>query len=296
MTTPTDLTRRPDWLSTAQYPFTLRHVDTPAPVAYIDEGEGPALLFIHAGTWSFVWRDLIAQLSEHFRCVALDFPGFGLSPMVGSEPRLSNQASTLEGFVDAIGIDEGFTLVLHDLGGTVGMGFAARRPQAVSGLVMMNTFAWDPAESGSLERMLRLMSSRLITAFDVTTRAIPRMATTGFGLGRHLSAADKKAWLGGFRDRERLRRFHQLIGDTTRSSELYREIGAAIDGSLSSRPILTIYGQKNDPFGFQKRLHQTFVDHEGVVIEGGHHFPMMDDPSRCATAIRGWHDRKVVGR
>ncbi|MGA2165869.1 MAG: MMPL family transporter, partial [Solirubrobacteraceae bacterium] len=50
----------------------------------VDEGEGPLLLMLHGNpTWSFVYREVIAALRGDFRCVALDYPGFGLSTAVG---------------------------------------------------------------------------------------------------------------------------------------------------------------------------------------------------------------------
>ena len=72
---------KPDWLEQDQYPFRLHSIGVNgAPITYVDEGEGPALLFVHAGLWSFVFRDAILRLKESFRCITLDFPGFGLSP------------------------------------------------------------------------------------------------------------------------------------------------------------------------------------------------------------------------
>ena len=75
--TPVD---RPEWLPPDVYPFVPKSLDLPSgPVAYIDEGEGPVLLFVHAGMWSFIFRDVILRLRDGYRCVTLDFPGYGLA-------------------------------------------------------------------------------------------------------------------------------------------------------------------------------------------------------------------------
>ena len=69
---------RPDWLPTEEFPFDVKAADLPlGTLTYIDEGEGPTLLFVHAGMWSFIFRDVIAELREDFRCIAMDFPGYG---------------------------------------------------------------------------------------------------------------------------------------------------------------------------------------------------------------------------
>ncbi len=46
---------RPGWLPYEEFPFRLHSLDLPSGgVSYIDEGDGPTLLFVHAGLWSFI--------------------------------------------------------------------------------------------------------------------------------------------------------------------------------------------------------------------------------------------------
>jgi haloalkane dehalogenase len=72
---------RPRWLPWSAFPFQSRFAEIAGQrVHYIDEGSGPALLFVSAGQWSFMFRDVIVRLRGQFRCLALDFPGCGLSP------------------------------------------------------------------------------------------------------------------------------------------------------------------------------------------------------------------------
>lgn len=49
-------------------------------VHYFDESEGPPLLLLHSNpTWSLIYREIVKGLRDRFRCIALDYPGFGLS-------------------------------------------------------------------------------------------------------------------------------------------------------------------------------------------------------------------------
>src|SRR3954471_5879689 len=49
-------------------------------VHYVDEGSGPPLLLLHGNpTWSFLYRNIITGLRDRYRCLAVDYPGFGLS-------------------------------------------------------------------------------------------------------------------------------------------------------------------------------------------------------------------------
>jgi haloalkane dehalogenase len=74
-------TGRPAWVDDELFPFESRFIAIDGhTVHYVDEGSGPTLLLLHGNpTWSFVYRDVIRALRDEFRCVALDYPGFGLS-------------------------------------------------------------------------------------------------------------------------------------------------------------------------------------------------------------------------
>ena len=76
-----DVPTRPRWLPEHIFPFLSRHaVVDGANVHYVDEGDGPVLLLMHGNpTYSFLYRELITGLQNTFRCIAIDYPGFGLS-------------------------------------------------------------------------------------------------------------------------------------------------------------------------------------------------------------------------
>lgn len=71
----------PAWLNQAMLPYQSRMLETNGiHVHYIDEGTGPVFLMLHGNaTWSFLYRSLIADLRHKYRCIAPDYPGFGLS-------------------------------------------------------------------------------------------------------------------------------------------------------------------------------------------------------------------------
>lgn len=130
----------------AQYPFA--HHDLVAGghrIHYVDEGprDAPVLLMLHGNpTWSFYYRHLVRAFSREFRVIAPDHLGCGLS----DKPQdyaytLENHISNLERLVEQAGLSE-ITLVLHDWGGAIGMGFAVRRPELVSRFVIFNTAAF----------------------------------------------------------------------------------------------------------------------------------------------------------
>lgn len=285
-------TTRPDWLPVEQYPFEIRAMDlSGTPISYVDEGEGPVLLFVHAGMWSFVFRDAIDRLRSDFRCVTLDFPGFGLSPAADPDLELRDFVSLLDEFVHSLDLTD-MTVVVHDLGGPVGLLAAAGMPKRISGLVLAQTFAWTP-DSRGLRTMFRIVGGRTLTAIDVATNVIPKLSSGGAGVGRNLDQDGKRAFLGPYREKGPRRRFHTTMRSAFRDPELTDSVERATKTVLNDLPVLTIFGEKNDPFHFQDRHAKTFPHHQGVVVEKGNHFPMMDDPDLFANSIREWHKASV---
>ena len=284
---------RPDWLPYSEFPFELRSVDLPSGhVGYVDEGQGPTMLFVHAGMWSFVWRDVIVRLRGSYRTVTLDFPGFGLSGATTVDPTIPDLAQTLAEFVTALDLSE-ITLVAHDLGGPVALGAIAADPDRYEALVFTNTFAWEPGNP-SLRGMLKVMGSHPFEWLDVRTNLIPAVSSTRFGVGRRLSPAGKRAFRGPFHDRARLRNFHRLMRSAVTSPEFMAMIEATTRNEINDLPVLTIFGGRNDPWRFQQRHAATFPNHEGHIVPKRYHFPMCDEPELFVDLIRDWTIRRVL--
>src|SRR5215472_10412375 len=71
---------RPAWLTESAWPFQTFGLEVDDGVLAVTEvGEGPALLFVHVGAWSFIWRDIMKRLAADFRCICFDAPGNGRS-------------------------------------------------------------------------------------------------------------------------------------------------------------------------------------------------------------------------
>jgi pimeloyl-ACP methyl ester carboxylesterase len=279
---------RPVWLDESVWPFAIRTANVDgSTVAYTDEGEGDILLLVHDGMWSFLWGQVISRLRDRFRVVTLDFPGSGLSPANDETAGLETDSKLLERFVDQLELT-GITLVVHDLGGPVGLGLAIRRPQLVAGLVLVNTFAWPP-HTRSLRMMMRVMSSAPVRGLNVTTNFLSGATSSRFGVGSHLSDEAKLAFTGPFAAKGPRRRFHELMGSVLDEHDYLAGVETALRTSRNRLPVLTVYGERNDPFRFQARFKTIFPDAEEMVIPKGNHFPMCDDPDGFSARVAEWH-------
>lgn len=132
------------------YPWTPRRFEQPGGVgmSYLDEGPGSGgagetFLMVHGNpTWSFYYRGLVRAFSDQHRCVVPDHVGSGLSDKPQDYPyTLATHIENLERLVAHLGLRD-VTLVVHDWGGAIGMGWATRHPELVRRFVVLNTAAF----------------------------------------------------------------------------------------------------------------------------------------------------------
>ena len=276
---------RPAWLPADVWPFESHALDVDGSAVAVSEvGRGPVLLF-YTGIGSFVWRDVMKQLSAEFRCITLDPPGIGLSaPVPRTHATLARSARAVVETIDALDLSD-LTLVVHDSGGPPAFAAAGRRAARVRGLVGVNTFGWRPA-GAAFRGMLALMGNGGTRRFSLTTGALARLTATSFGVGRHLDEASRRAYRAGLQ--KSMGAFHDYLRDA-RDSELYDEITRAIDGPLARLPLLTIFGERNDPLEFQPQWKTRFPSARQIVVPRGNHFPMCDAPDLVTREIRRWY-------
>lgn len=284
---------RPEWLPQSVWPFQTSALEIEGcRIAVTDVGRGPVLLFVHTGFWSFIWRDVIQRLATDFRCVCFDAPGTGQSERLPArEISLESAARVLTAIVQTLDLKD-VTLVFHDLGGLSGISGAARVPERIRGLCAVNAFAWKP--SGKIFRgMLALMGSTPMREFDAWTGMLARISSTSFGIGRSMDEASRRAFYAGI-GRQGLRAFHGYMRDARRADPIHLEVERALEWQLRHLPLLTIFGERNDPLKFQPRWKQMFKDARQVVVAGGNHFPMCDNPDLVATSIREFHRDQIA--
>jgi haloalkane dehalogenase len=109
---------------------------------YVDEGTGAPILCLHGEpTWAYLYRHMIPPLAEAHRVVVPDFIGFGRSDKLTAvdDYSFALHYEALRAFVAALDLTD-LTLVVQDWGGLVGLAYAAREPERIARLVILNTF------------------------------------------------------------------------------------------------------------------------------------------------------------
>jgi haloalkane dehalogenase len=281
-----DIYRRPEWVEYKLYPFKSRWINIEGHhIHYIDEGHGPLFLFVHGiPTWSFYYRNIIMNLRDSFRCIALDLLGFGLSKAPKNfEYSLKNESRIFGQFIRALNLSD-VTMMAHSIGGPVGLKFATTDPNRFSGLVLSGTFAW-PLKG---VRFLSLMGSPL-GAFMVDTNLFIRFfLNKGISL-RHLSAEEKLAYSRPFSKLSNRHPIHLLFRSIMKSGDYLSELEQGLK-NLRHLPVLLVNGDMDNGVkaGFDSRFQKMFPRSSSILIKGAAHFAIEEVPNQVSDAIRSW--------
>ena len=107
--------------------------------------DAPVILLLHGfPTAGHMFRELMPKLSDRYRVIAPDLPGFGNSraPARGSfDYSFEQLAAVIEKFVDAIGLAR-YALYIFDYGAPIGLRLAMRHPERVTAIVTQNGNAY----------------------------------------------------------------------------------------------------------------------------------------------------------
>jgi haloalkane dehalogenase len=121
-------------------------------MAYVEMGEGDPIVFQHGNpTSSYLWRNIMPYTAGLGRCIALDLIGMGDSDKLeDSGPdryTFAEHSQYFDAALDALGVENNVTFVIHDWGTALGFHWANRHRAAVKGLCymegMVRPVSWD---------------------------------------------------------------------------------------------------------------------------------------------------------
>jgi pimeloyl-ACP methyl ester carboxylesterase len=244
---------------------------------YLDEGKGDTVVAVHGNpTWSFYYRDLVRDLRDEYRVIAPDHMGCGLSDKPGDdayEYTLNRRIGDFSRLMDDLGLDD-INLVVHDWGGMIGLGWAARNPERIKRLVILNTAAFHLPRSKSFPWQLWMVRDTplgplMVRGFNGFARGATHMACTRKKLSKEVRdayCAPYDSWA----DRIATLRFVQdiplrpgesgydIVSDTAARLEVFRD-----------RPVLVCWGDKDFVFD-----HHFLAEWQRIFPEADvHSFP-----------------------
>jgi acyl-coenzyme A synthetase/AMP-(fatty) acid ligase/pimeloyl-ACP methyl ester carboxylesterase len=130
------------------------------------------LLCVHGNpTWSYLWRDLLAEAPANVRVIAIDQLDMGFSERTGTVRRLEQRIEDLATLTDELGVRGPVVTVGHDWGGPISLGWAQRHREQLAGVILMNTAVHQPADSLA-PRLIRMVRSRWILRLACVTTPV----------------------------------------------------------------------------------------------------------------------------
>ena len=285
---------RPAWVPDDLYPFADRWAEIDGNVVhYVDEGQGPPLLLLNGNpSWSFGWRDVILGLRASYRCIAPDYPGFGMSRAApGYDLRPESHSRIIEALVDRLGL-VGVTIFGYAWGGPIGLGLAGRRPEMVGGLVIGNTWAWpdDRLRARLFGALLGgPLSPLLVDRLNLMLRAyLPLSLKRG-----RLTPAELAAYAGPFLDGGRAA-MRALPRDIVRGRSYLRAVESNLR-RVADRPAIILWPDSDPGFGDLElaRWQSMFPGARTVILRGTGQFIDEDAPDDIVAALLAWEAERA---
>lgn len=288
--TPDQQASRPAWLSNDLYPYEGKQIEIDgSSVHYLDEGDGPPLLLLHGNpTWSFLYRNIVKGLKDNYRCIAPDYPGFGLSrPAARYGYTPAEHANVIDGLIEHLNLT-GITMMVQDWGGPIGFATAVRHPDRFAAFVIGNTWAWPKADVGT-QIFSRLLGGPIGGYLILRRNAFVERIIPNNVKRRKLPPDVMDGYRGPFPTPDSRQPIHVLPREILKSRPLLSEIDQNLH-ALSDRPALILWPTKDVAFKAAERARweQVFPNHQTVTLEGAGHYIQEDAADEIVDAIRSW--------
>jgi haloalkane dehalogenase len=269
------------------YPFESRWFESSkGRVHYVDEGAGRAILMCHGNpTWSFLYRRVVTALRDRFRCIAVDYLGFGLSerpPAYGYTA--AEHADVVAELVRDLDLSD-LIVKGHDWGGPIGLSVATSDPGRVSGLVLGGTWFWPP--NFRFRMFSRVMSSpplqhAIVERNLFVERFIP--AATA----RKLTREEMAHYRGAQPTPEDRVGVAELPRQIIRARPFLARLAQSVPRELGGKRALVAYPMRDAAFRPREvlpRLRSAFGDVRVIELPDAKHYFVEDAPDRVARAI-----------
>ena len=263
---------------------------------YVDEGprNGRPIVMVHGNpTWGYLYRRFIEAVTRAgYRAIVLDHLGFGRSdkPDDPNLYRIPRHADRCEALLESLGLQDA-TIIVQDWGGPIGLAWAARHPERLRSLVVLNTFVHRPPGKVPLPLPLRLFRTPIIGEVMVKgLHAFVRLFLFKSGLvyPERLGKNERAAYLAphpSWSSRTSILVFPREIpaGPPGRVSDFVAEVHDRLLSAFANKPIFIAWPMKDIAFGpeiLDNLWLKDFPNAEVMRIENAGHYIQEDAHER----------------
>lgn len=269
-------------------------------MAYVEMGEGDPIVFQHGNpTSSYLWRNVMPPLRDQGRCIAIDLIGMGDSEKLDDPgpDRYSfvEHREYLDGALEALGVRERVTWVIHDWGSALGFDWANRHRDAVLGIAYMEGIVrplgweeWPEAARGVFQGFRSPAGEEMVIEKNVfVERVLPG------SILRELSAQEMAVYRRPFveagEDRRPTLSWPRQIPIDGEPADVVEIVQSYADWlSASKIPKLFINAAPGAILiGAQREFCRAWPNQQEVTV-AGNHFLQEDSPDEIGEAIAHW--------
>lgn len=252
----------------------------------------PLALLVHGwSSSSYAFSPLLPLLSERFRCLAVDLPGYGESPPLRQRATITLYADLLAMLIRRASAAPA-VLVGHSMGGMISLTLALRHPQLVERLVLL-----CPTISGQLSRWINLLISpityleQFIVADHLIAQLEPHLLSITDRLMKPASFAERSGITES--DYLRLRADARRPGQGRVRAECFWAMRAGdLRGKLRglTTPSLVLWGMEDNtvPLRDASIVADEWPEADLRVIPKAGHWPQFETPDITQRYIRAF--------
>ncbi len=274
-------------------------------MAYVEMGEGDPIVFQHGNpTSSYLWRNVMPYLQDQGRCIAIDLIGMGDSDKLDAPGpdryTFEEHRHYLDAALEALGVSQSVTWVIHDWGSALGFDWSNRHRDAVAGIAYMEGIVrpvtweeWPEAARGVFQGLRSPAGEEMILEKNVfVERVLPGSVL------RSLNDEEMTVYRRPFAERGEGRRptltWPRQIPIEGEPAAVHSIVSDYADWLAESQvPKLFVNA---DPgailIGPQREFCRSWPNQEEVTVTGNH-FLQEDSPDEIGRAIADWRRRNI---
>lgn len=260
-------------------------------ITYIDEGNGIPILFLH-GTLSNAdtWRKIIPQLSQKYRCIAIDLPIGGHSIALNKNVDLTpiGIANIINEFLQILKLDK-VIVVSNDTGGVYAQIFASLYPDKVDKLVFSNCEVQEVFPPKKFKYLVNAVKIPVFTYLLGKSFRLKSMLKSDMMMGLLSHKVTKEElselYLKTFVENKDIRR---NFNDNVKTWSPKYTIEAAEKLKKETFPVLVLWGdddKKLFPLELGKQLKNIFINSQLIQVPNSKTYIQEDEPDRMAQEI-----------
>ena len=269
-------------------------------MSYVEMGEGEPIIFQHGNpTSSYLWRNIMPHLAAQGRCIAIDLIGMGDSDKLeDSGPdryTLLEHRDYWEGALDALGVSNNVTLVIHDWGSALGFDWANRHRESVMGIAYMEGIVrpvswddWPEAARGVFQGFRSPAGEEMVLEKNVfVERVLPGSIIRD--LTEDEMAVYRRPYINPGEDRRPTLTWPRQIPIEDEPAEV-RELVQSYADWLSQSEVQKLFINAEPGailIGPQREFCRSWPNQKEVTV-AGNHFLQEDSPDEIGQAIAEW--------